>query len=147
MAILRFSKQGMLANGILVGHGPFPDAPEHIVRIEGAFETLRLGDATVERHPAGVRVQLQDATVEYLHAMPQLLKEHSCNVLVVAGGVPVKRLVKSLEPRLLILHNRTTDEARTLQKELGVQTIAADEHTVVNLAAYNALSSQQRLTR
>jgi hypothetical protein len=94
-----------------------------------------------------VRLQLPDAIIEYLHAIPQLLKEHPCSVLVVAGGVPVKRLVKALEPRLLILHNRTTDEARTLQKELGVQTIAADEHTVVDLAAYNALSAQQRLTR
>ncbi len=148
MTILHFAKNGVLIQStinVLLGEGPVELIPQEILPIQGPEEKLQFGNIIVTRHAFGVRLILPDATLEYLHAPPKKLTEHACNVLIIHEGIAADRLIKTIKPQLTIMHNGTLDWARERQKKTGVQTIATDESTIVDLAAYSAISPQHRL--
>ncbi len=149
MARLHFSPRGMLAQSttnVLLGEGPVEPIPQHIIPLSGPEETFTFGNVTVARHTSGLRLALPDAVIEYLQNAPKKPTLHACNVLVLAPSVPAERLLQVIKPRLAILHSGSLERARELQKMTGVQTIASGEHTVIDIADYNALSNQQKLS-
>lgn len=149
MATLHFQPLGILFKTAtaLVVLGESTDQVDAEIPMEGSAETFSVKDVLVKRHAGGTTLALPDATVEYF---PKTLKtkdakHFTCNVLILGEHRDATKVIKAVNPRLAILHNGNLEHARDIQKATGIQTIAANQGLVVNLKAYNALSSQQRL--
>ncbi|HSU72952.1 MAG TPA: hypothetical protein VLJ21_03835 [Candidatus Binatia bacterium] len=147
MATLHFTPQGILFKTATATLGFGDDSGDADIPMEGSDERFSVKDILVVRHAGGTTIALPDATVEYFPKTlkPKDAKAHPCNVLILGEHRDATKIIKAVNPRLAILHNGNLEHAREIQKSLGIQTIAANPGLVVNLKAYNALSSQQRL--
>jgi hypothetical protein len=149
VATLHFTPLGILFRTAtaIVAFGEDTGKTDAEVPMIGVDDRFSVKDVFIKRHPGGTTIALPDATVEYF---PKTLpsreaKKYPCNVLILGEHRDATKIIKAVQPRLAILHNGNLEHARDIQKALGIQTIAANPGVVVNLNAYNALSSQQRL--
>ncbi|MEK6849488.1 MAG: hypothetical protein AABY01_02875 [Nanoarchaeota archaeon] len=112
---------------------------------EGKPEQKEWKGVTVTTHPKAVYVAVPDSELLYVpeNMTVKDAKKLSCSVLVLSA--PQEKLAKALNPRMVVLLQSTTETSRAMQKATGIQTISVDNNSALNLAAYNALSSQQRL--
>lgn len=149
MATLHFTQKGILFKTatatILFGEGS--EQADAKLPLEGADERFSVKDSLVKRHAFGTTFALPDATIEYFPktVKPKDAKTRRCNVLILGQHIEASKIIKAVSPRLAILHDGNIEHSRDIQKSTGIQTISAGPGTVVNLKAYNALSSQQRL--
>ncbi len=151
MATLHFLEQGFLARTrettVLIGSPSTELTLDGAVLVNNHDERLTMRDITVTKHPSLMTIALPDATVLYIHGamLVRGAKKHACNVLILADLKTAEKFITSLKPRLAVLPSGTLEQSRAIQKKTGIQTVIATPGTILNLKAYSALSSQQRL--
>lgn len=149
VATLHFTPRGILfktdSTSLLLGEGS--ESTDEKIPFEGNDERFNVKDILVKRHVFGTTLALPDATIEYFPktVKPKDAKKQTCNVLILGEHRDATKMIKAVNPRLAILYDGNLEHAREIQKATGIQTISSSAGTVVNLKAYNALSSQQRL--
>ena len=117
----------------------------------GVVKVKGKSGAVVERKSWGALIVVPDARIAYVIDSVQPTEVGACDVLVL-----VKRdesLIEKTKPKLVILTGFDSKEweanpvyaARDIKAKTGVQTIAAEDGLVVDLASYGAVSEQKSL--
>jgi hypothetical protein len=134
---------------ILVGNGPsFMDVEiAAAIKPDGVEEKKHIQDVVATKKKEGIIIQLPEGTISYVHSTvdARKAKEYSADVLVLA--MPDEKLISKVQPKLCVLMNGTVYTARELHQKTGVQVIAAQHGTTIDLSDYNATSKQKALSQ
>lgn len=134
---------------ILVGNGPsFMDVEiAAAIKPDGVEEKKYIQDVIATKKKEGIVIQLPEGTISYVHSAvhARKAKEYKSDVLILAS--PDEKIITKLQPKLCVLMNGTVYTARELHKKTGVQMIAAQHGTTIDLSDYNATSKQKSLSQ
>jgi hypothetical protein len=132
---------------ILVGNGPsFMDVEiAATIKADGVEEKKNILDVTATKKKEGIILQLPESTIAYVHEGGAKSKEYTADVLVLAK--PDEKLISKIQPKLCVLMNSTVYTARELHQKTGVQVIAAQHGTTIDISDYNAMSKQKSLSQ
>lgn len=113
-------------------------------------------DIIAEHKPCGILFQTPDVHILYLTKEPdsKQTKEYKCDVLILYNNTNAE-LIQKISPKLCILTGyspRIMEQnpiyiARDINKATGIQTIAAQDSTTIDLKDYSALRSQKSLNK
>ena|GEM_PF-1855221 len=113
-------------------------------------------DIIAEHKPFGILFKTSDAHIMYLTKEPdsKQIKEYKCDVLILYNNTNAG-LIQKIAPKLCILTGYTPKIieqnplyiARDINKATGIQTIAAQDNTTIDLKDYSALRQQKSLNK
>jgi len=134
---------------ILVGNGPsFMDVEiAATIKADGVEEKKYIQDIVATKKKEGIVIQLPESTISYVNETvdAKRAKEFQADVLVLTA--PNEKLISKVQPRLCVLMNSTVYKARELHQKTGVQVIASQHGTTIDLNDYNAISKQKSLSQ
>lgn len=133
-------------------------ARAHDANLITATQTI-IGDADfngihLRKHDNGFRITHTDGSILYL-TEPAKPAKQTADVLILATHKNAEKLITTIKPKLVILTGYTQREqknnpvylARELQKNTGIQTIAAQDNLTVDLDSYSAIAAQKSLEK
>ena len=132
---------------ILVGNGPsFMDVEiTATIRPDGKEEKKTLQEFSYHKKKEGITIQLADDNISYMHETTKNAKEYEAEVVILRK--PDEKLLNKLKPRLCVLMNNDVYAARELHQKTGVQVIAVQHGTTIDLKDYNAASKQKLISK
>ena len=150
---LHFGQEAILIHAdnthLLVGNGPsFMDVEiAATIKPDGTEEKKTIKNTTIYKKKEGVVVQHQDVIISYVNAevSAKKAKEYQANVLILTK--PQEKLIEKIKPKLVVIMNSNVYAARELNKKTGLQVIAAQQGTTIDLDDYSALSKQKALSK
>src|SRR5574341_1126993 len=132
---------------ILVGNGPsFMDVEiAGTIKADGVEEKKQIQDVVATKKKEGIIIQLPEGTISYIHAAGAKPKEYTADVLVLT--MPDEKIINKIQPKLCVLMNSNVYTARELHQKTGIQVIAAQHGTTIDISDYNATSKQKALSQ